>query len=126
MITFLIALVLLFLSGFAFGEAENILMYQADHFWRPRPVFYFIPWYSERNYLYSKLLKESPQNFLKKILLFLLKYPFSFFKSGFHFCKSTSIVLFIISINLLDFPLMHSILLSYFIYGIGFNSGYHT
>jgi len=76
----------------------------------------------------EKINEEDFFNFslLQNFILFLLKYPFAFIKSGFHFTKSFAIVLFIISIHLLALPLFLSIFVGYLIFGLGFNIGYHN
>lgn len=109
-----IGLVLILISGFLSGESENILMYQFNPRWR-KPLFPNWEWYVSNNWKYDNAIVQ-----------WLMRYPLSFLKDGYHFTKSLGIVLFIIGISLLGLPIWINVLVGYIILGIGFNIGYHT
>jgi hypothetical protein len=105
---------LILISGFLNGESENILMYQFNSNWR-KPLFPNWEWYVSNHWKYDNA-----------IIRWLMRYPLSFLKDGFHFTKSFGIVLFIAGISLLGLPIVYNVLIAYIILGIGFNIGYHT
>lgn len=110
----IISSILILIAGFLSGESENILMYQYNKNWR-KPLFPNWSWYINNNWQYNGV-----------IIQWLMRYPLSFMKDGFHFTKSLGIVIFIIGISLLGMPIYINVLLAYIILGIGFNLGYHT
>lgn len=112
----IIGIFLLALSGFWFGESENILMYQENPRWLVMPMFTF-KWYTERNYLRNRINN--------KFLNWLLKYPFSFLNDGFHSTKSLAIVLLVAGVSLMSFGIVLNVVIAYIIIGIMFNIGYH-
>lgn len=107
-------LILTILAGMFFGEAENILMWRFNKKWKVKPLLWEWDWYVANNWKYDN-----------KYIQFLMRYPFSFLKDGFHFTKTLGIVLLIAGLYFLNFGLIENILLAYIVYGIGFNIGYH-
>lgn len=72
-------------------------------------------WYASNQWKYEN-----------KLVQWLMRYPLSFMKDGFHFTKSLSFVLLICGLSYLSLPLWALILVAYTLYGVGFNGGYHT
>mgnify|MGYP003600928045 FL=1 len=83
-------------------------------------------WWLEQNYLVRRLLMQSQSQWWVKPLYYLVKYPFSFLNNGWHFCKSSSLVLLILPFAIinpyLDWYLF--VIAFYIYYGIVFNISY--
>lgn len=108
-----IGLISILLAGFLNGESENILMYQHNKKWKPEPMFKW-KWYRGNYWKYDNVFVQ-----------WLMRYPLSFLKDGFHFLKSLSLVLLTVGVVLLQLDLFYSVLFAYVLFGIGFNFGYH-
>jgi len=109
----LLLIFILTLAALLQAESELIKYRSWDSFF-PRA-----PWYIENIWDYTSK---------GKIIDWLMRYPFSFFKDGFHATKSLSIILLMIAISL-NIPVFTNIFVNviflYAIYGAAFNFRYH-
>ena len=83
-------------------------------------------WWLGQNYLIRELLTKPEKQWWDKIALWLLQYPFSFIINGWHLCKSTTIVLLMLPLAILNpyFDWFWFVIASYVFYGFVFNVSY--
>ena len=101
----------------AFLQAES-------EFIKYRPsqcLFPMAPWYIENIWDYTSK---------GKVIDWLMRYPLSFAKDGFHFIKSTQVVITILLLLTINQAMIFNFLILdlivyYIIYGIAFNVWYH-
>ena len=115
----IIALVSWSLSAILDSERDTIQ-------YKPFKAWSGSKWWLEQNYLVRRLLMQSQSQWWVKPLYYLVKYPFSFINNGWHFCKSSSLVLLILPFAIinpyLDWYLF--VVAFYIYYGIVFNLSY--
>lgn len=80
--------------------------------YKPRSAWFSSGWWLEQNYLVRRLAGKS-------VLLWLVRYPFSFAINGWHLCKSLSLLCLMLAM----FPIgeFYLAILAYVVYGAVFN-----
>jgi len=111
----ILGLLIVLVSGFLFCESEIIHLYKTKKAFKVPFVKNPNTWYNGNKWQYSN-----------PIIQFLMRYPFAFLKSGFHFVKSLAIVLFIIGLYFVQIQSWEvHLLINYIVFSIGFNIRMH-